>query len=130
LHLSDLKLGDGGAEALAGAAALRPLRVLWLTQNKIGDRGAAHLAASPHLAGLTELDLWKNGLSDVGVRAILASPVLRDLELGENPRITDASARAILEDGREWRKVGLAGTQVPPALQEEVAARCERFTTG
>ncbi len=130
LHLNDLKLGEAGAEALAGAAALRPLRVLWLTQNKIGDRGAAHLAASPHFTELTELDLWKNGLSDAGVRALLASPALRgvrELELGENPKVTDAGARAILEDGRAWQKVGLAGTQVSSALQEQVAARCESF---
>jgi uncharacterized protein (TIGR02996 family) len=133
LHLSDLKLGDAGSEALAGAAALCPLRALWLTQNKIGDRGAAHLAASPHFAGLTELDLWKNGLSDAGVRAVLASPALRgvrQLELGDNPKVTDAGARAILDDGRAWQKVGLAGTQVPSALQEQVAARCERPETG
>jgi hypothetical protein len=66
------------------------------------------------------------------VRAVLASPALRgvrELELGENPRITDAGARAILDDGRAWQKVGLAGTQVSPALQEQIAARCERFAT-
>ena len=103
-----------------------------LFRSKIGDGGAAHLAASPHLAELTELDLWKNGLSDAGVRALLASPALRgvrQLQLGENPQITDASVRAILEDGRAWQKVGLAGTQVSPALQEQVAAHCERPTT-
>jgi uncharacterized protein (TIGR02996 family) len=132
LMLNGLKLGDAGAEALAGAASLRNLRVLWLTQNKIGDRGAALLAASPHFAELTELDLWKNGLTDAGVRAILASPGLqgvRELQLGENPQITDASARAILDDGRAWQKVGLKGTQVSPALQEQVAARCKPSAT-
>lgn len=133
LMLNDLKLGDTGAEALAGAAALRHLQVLWLTQNKIGDRGAALLAASPYFTELTDLDLWKNGLTDAGVLAILASPGLRgvrELQLGENPQITDASARAILDDGRAWQKVGLAGTQVSPALQEQVAARCEPFAAG
>jgi uncharacterized protein (TIGR02996 family) len=130
LILNDRKLEDTGAETLAGAANLCHLRLLWLTQNKIGDRGAGNLAASLHLSGLTNLDLWKNTLTDAGVRAILDSPHLRSLrrlELGDNPRITDAAARAILEDGRPWEHVGLNGPQVSQAMKDEVAARCRQF---
>jgi uncharacterized protein (TIGR02996 family) len=133
LRLNDLKLGDAGAEALAGAASLRHLRVLWLTQNRIGDRGATALATSPHLTELTDLDLWKNNLTDRGVEALLDSPGLRSvrkLQLGDNPKITDASARAIRDDGRAWQKVGLDGTQVSPELRASVAARCERSAAG
>jgi hypothetical protein len=128
LLLNDVKLGDAGVAALAGAAVLRHLRLLWLTQNKIGDRGAALLAASPHFPELIDLDLWRNRLTDAGVRALLATPGLRSvrkLELGDNASITDAGARAILDDARAWQKVGLGGTGVSPALQDQVAARCK-----
>jgi uncharacterized protein (TIGR02996 family) len=129
LRLSDVKLGDAGANALARAPALRNLRVLWLTQNKIGDWGATFLGDSRHFSGLADLNLWKNNLSDVGVRVLLASSGLRNvrkLELGENRRITDAGARVILGDTRAWEKVGLDGTRVSPALRKRVAARCAR----
>jgi hypothetical protein len=129
LLLNNCKLGNEGVETLAGAAALRHLERLWLTQNKINDRGVAALAASPYLSGLADLDLWKNALTDASVQAILASPHLRGLrrlEIGENPRITDAAARAILDDGRAWGKVGLDGTQVSNDLKAQVAALCHR----
>jgi hypothetical protein len=127
LRLNNCKLGDEGTATLAGADNLRDLRVLWVTQNRISDRGTTALASSPILSGLTDLDLWTNRLTDAGVRALLESPhllALRKLELGDNTRITDESARAILQDGRAWVKVGLGGTQVSPAFQAEVAARC------
>jgi uncharacterized protein (TIGR02996 family) len=132
LVLNDVKLGDAGVAALAGAPTLRHLRVLWLTQNKISDQGAALLAASPHFPDLIDLDLWKNRLTDAGVRALLALPGLwsvRKLELGGNASITDDGARAILDDARAWQKVGLGGTGVSPALQDQVAARCKLSAT-
>jgi uncharacterized protein (TIGR02996 family) len=129
LLLNNCRLGDAGVATLARAGALRHLRRLWLTQNTVCDRGAAALASSPHLSGLIDLDLWKNALTDASVRTILASPHLRGLrtlQLGENPRITDAAARAILDDGRGWVKVGLNGTQVSSDLKAQVAALCRR----
>jgi uncharacterized protein (TIGR02996 family) len=125
LLLNNCRLGDEGVETLARADALRHLERLWLTQNKIGDRGVTALASSPHLSGLTDLDLWKNSLTDASVRAILASPHLRGLrtlELGQNSRITDAGARALLDDGRAWIQVGLDGTQVSSERKAQVAA--------
>jgi uncharacterized protein (TIGR02996 family) len=127
LLLNRCKMGDTGVETLARAGALRHLERLWLTQNKVSDRGVAALASSSHLSGLTDLDLWKNALTDASVQTILASPHLRGLrtlELGENPRITDAAARAIVDDGRAWAKVGLNGTQVSSEWKTRVAALC------
>jgi uncharacterized protein (TIGR02996 family) len=127
LWLLNCDLGNDGAEALAGAAALANLRLLWVPEGKIGNRGAAALASSPHLSGLVELSLWKDALTDAGVLAILASKHLagvRKLDLGENPKVTDASARAILADGRDWENVGLYGTQMSPTLAAKIRARC------
>ena len=81
------------------------------------------------MSELTDLYLFNNNVTDAGLRAIITSSGrrgLRSLELGDNLRITDAGARAILDDGRAWRTVGLAGTQVSPALREAVAACCRR----
>jgi uncharacterized protein (TIGR02996 family) len=127
LCLSERKVGDAGAQALA-AVPLGTLQDLWLGQNGISDRGAAALAASRHLQHLTRLDLARNNLTDSAVRALLASPHLenvRELDLSENPWLTDASARAVLDDGRAWQKVELEGTRVSQELLDEMKARCQ-----
>src|SRR5262249_32563930 len=127
LGLSESKVGDAGAQALA-AVPMNALQDLWLGQNGIGDRGAASLAAAPHLQRLTRLDLARNKLTDAAVRALLASPHLenvRELDLSENPRLTDASARAVLDDKRAWQKVELQETRVSQEMLDEVEARCQ-----
>jgi uncharacterized protein (TIGR02996 family) len=121
------KLEDAGAAALAGSRGLSRLSGLHLSANGIKDRGAEALAASPHLGGLYWLSLWSNNVGDAGAAAIAASPhlkSLRRLHLGNNRRVTDAGARALLAAGRVWDSLGLEGTGVSPAIIEEAKARC------
>jgi hypothetical protein len=61
--------------------------------------------------------------------AILESPHLqglRAISFWANPQITDATARAVLADRREWEEVELEDTAVSKRLRSEVAARCAR----
>jgi hypothetical protein len=51
---------------------------------------------------------------------------VKQLELGDNRRITDAAGQAILADGRVWARVGLEGTGVSEELQAEITANCRR----
>jgi len=64
---------------LGAWGAPRNLRVLDLTENRLGDAGAAALADSPHLRGLIHLDLAQNTLEDAGAEALAASPHLGGL---------------------------------------------------
>jgi hypothetical protein len=56
-------IGDAGAVALAGSAALTALCWLDLSDNEIGDEGALALARSPHLTELEWLELGRAELS-------------------------------------------------------------------
>jgi uncharacterized protein (TIGR02996 family) len=129
----DVSGGPGGpevGEAFRSASfRLTRLQSLDLDDRKLGDAGAAALAASGGLSELRSLSAEKNGLSDAGVRAILASAHLRgvlELCLSDNPKVTDAAARAILADGRQWRRVTLESTKVSQALLDEIPARQSR----
>jgi uncharacterized protein (TIGR02996 family) len=102
LLLDDCRCGDDGATTLAASAGLRQLQVLSLTKNKITDKGALAIIRSPHLRSL------------------------RTLDLRENPRITDATAHAILADDRAWEEVGLLETGVSAELLERIAERCRQ----
>jgi hypothetical protein len=63
LHLYGNAIGDAGAVALAGSAALSALRSLDLSENGLGDEGALALARSPHLAALEWLQLGRARVS-------------------------------------------------------------------
>lgn len=98
LNLYDCGLGVAGAEAIAGSRALRALRTLTLTANEIGDGGAAALARSANLQGCEKLYLARAEIGDVGVSELARSPHLRhlrELGLGGNWSISDASAEAL-----------------------------------
>ena len=101
LYVGDRRLGDAGAITLAGCPKLAGLTSLWLDENDVGDEGALAVLQSPHLRGLREIRFWRN------------------------PRITDATARALLADRRKWEKVALDETSVSASLQAEVKARCD-----
>ncbi len=75
----DNRVGDVGAEALAGAAGLSRVAELGLANNGITDAGARALAASPHVAGLTWLDLGDNQIGEAGVQALIDSTTLAGL---------------------------------------------------
>src|SRR5262249_7900967 len=130
LGVSDGPGGPAFAELFRSPAfQLRQLEQLHVGSRRLGDAGAAGLADCPTLAGLTELHLPENDLADTGARAILESPHLRglrEISFWSNRRITDATARAILADRREWVKVQLDDTSVSDSLRAEVAARCGR----
>lgn len=77
LDLSDCRLGDAGALALAASPAVAGLRRLNLGHNKITAAGAQALAASEHFRSLTELELRDNKVGDAGVEALAGSPNLQ-----------------------------------------------------
>ena len=88
------------------------------------------LAECPALAGLSALYLHRNDLTDAGAKAVLDSPLLRRvraLSFWDNPRVTDATARAVLADRRAWEKVELGDTAVSEKLRAKVEARCAKY---
>jgi uncharacterized protein (TIGR02996 family) len=93
LDLSEHAIGDEGAAALAGSAALSRLEVLKLDRNGIGPAGARALAASKHLSGLRALDLGQNRIGGEGLSALAASPHLAGL------RALDIHANEISDSG-------------------------------
>jgi uncharacterized protein (TIGR02996 family) len=131
--LTSLDVGGGpGGPAFAELFRSPGFRLTRLTTlnvggRKLGDAGAAVLAGCPAMAGLTELHLHSNGLTDRGATTILDSPHLRNLRrlsFYDNPKVTDATARRLLADGRPWEAITLTDTGVGPALIAEVGRRC------
>jgi hypothetical protein len=71
-HPAHPLIGDAGAVALAGSAALTALRSLDLSGNGLGDEGALALARSPHLAALEWLQLGRAEVSQETREALRA----------------------------------------------------------
>jgi serine/threonine protein kinase len=97
LDLTNKRIGDAGALALAGCPRLANLSVLILSGNDIGDEGVQALAASPHVMNLTRLILWDNRVGDEGVRALAESRFLdhlTTLDVGSN-RVGDEGIKAV-----------------------------------
>jgi internalin A len=88
LDLSDNRIGDEGARALA---ALTSLTSLTLHNTRIGDDGARALAA---LTNLASLNLSYNRIGEEGARALAALTNLTTLNLQQN-QIGDEGARAL-----------------------------------
>ena len=64
------RVGDAGAQALAGAAALGSLKTLDLSANGIGDAGAKALASSEHLGSIRSLEMFGNDFGASGASAL------------------------------------------------------------
>jgi len=80
LGLKDGKIGNAGAQAVAGSSHLTRLTSLDLEDNMIGAAGAQAIAGSPHLARLTSLNLGYNGeIGDAGAQAIAGSTNMQHL---------------------------------------------------
>ena len=108
-QITDQKVSDAEAMCLAKALRLMEpenMKSIYLTNNKIGDEGAAALAAAvvsvPHLE---KLFLAGNHIGDAGLAAIAdrcASTALSQLVLSENASLGDegaiALARAVTSD--------------------------------
>ena len=97
LDLTNRRIGDAGAVALAGCPRLANLSTLILSGCDVGDEGLEALTASPHLANLTRLDLWDNRIGDRGIVALAGCPYLENLQfldLGRN-RIGDEGIKAL-----------------------------------
>jgi serine/threonine protein kinase len=97
LDLTNRRIGDAGAIALAGCPRLANLSSLILSSCDIGDEGIKALAASPHVMNLTRLDLWDNRIGDEGLRALAECRYLDNLQfldLGRN-RIGDEGIKAL-----------------------------------
>jgi serine/threonine protein kinase len=97
LDLTNRRIGDAGAIALAGCVRLANLSTLILSGCDIGDEGLVALAGSPHIMNLTRLDLWDNRISDRGLEALAGCRYLENLQfldLGRN-RIGDEGVKAL-----------------------------------
>jgi hypothetical protein len=97
LDLTNRRIGDAGAIALAGCVRLANLSTLILSGCDIGDEGIKALAASPHIMNLTRLDLWDNRIGDEGLRVLAECRYLENLQfldLGRN-RIGDEGIKAL-----------------------------------
>jgi serine/threonine protein kinase len=97
LDLTNRRIGDAGAVALAGCVYLANLSSLILSGCDIGDEGITALAASPHIMNLTRLDLWDNRVGDAGLEALAQCRYLENLQfldLGRN-RVGDAGIKAL-----------------------------------
>jgi uncharacterized protein (TIGR02996 family) len=121
LLLSEGKVSDEGASALAGASHLTRLERLDLNRCKVSDAGAVALAGSPYLRSLESLDLSNNVIGVAGAAAFARSkklPRLRSLNLDSNP----APAPLIEAVQARFRDGGPAFEYVPPAPAAPVAA--------
>src|SRR5262249_4700469 len=97
LDLTNRRIGDDGAKALAASLRLANLSVLLLSGCDIGDAGIRALAESPHVMNLTRLDLWDNRIGDEGIKALAGSRYLENLnrlDLGRN-RVGDEGIKAL-----------------------------------
>ncbi len=97
LDLTNKRIGDEGARALAGCLRLANLSVLILSGNNLGDEGVRALAESPHIMNLSRLILWDNRVGDEGAKALAASRFLSNLttlDLGSN-RLGDEGVKAL-----------------------------------
>jgi uncharacterized protein (TIGR02996 family) len=79
VDLTNLRLGNAGAWALAACPLLLNARQLRLSYAGIRADGMQRLAGSRHLLSLQELDVSWNLITDAGVAALAASPYLRQL---------------------------------------------------
>jgi len=85
------RIGDAGAEALAGALQVNgTLKTLGLNENEIGDAGAQELARALRTnTSLTRLDLWRNDIHDLGAdafsEALKENRVMELVALNLNP---------------------------------------------
>jgi uncharacterized protein (TIGR02996 family) len=97
LDLLGQRMGDRGAEILAGWPALARFRELSVAGNRLGDAGAVALAQSPWLGPLTGLYLSYNELGPDAIAALARCPRLeglRQLTLARNP-LGPAGAHAL-----------------------------------
>jgi hypothetical protein len=86
LDLSGNRLGDEGAQILAGSRRAEGLTHLYLDNTGLTDGGALALAESPHLGALEYLSLDGNDLTGAGVsraREIGSLPAATEIFFGE-----------------------------------------------
>lgn len=116
IDLGDCDVGPAGARALADAAGrLDRLSRLSLNYARLGDHGAEALAGTdwPRLTGLS---LFAAGVGPAGAQALASSPGLgrlASLDLGHNPlRQEGARAAAACAALAGLRHLSLAGCQI------------------
>jgi uncharacterized protein (TIGR02996 family) len=81
LRLADVRCRDGdGVAALAGAAWLRNVELLDLSENSLPAKAAVALASSPNVCGLRVLHLDGTKIGNAGAVALAESPQLGRLE--------------------------------------------------
>jgi len=80
LRISEVALGDQGAEAVARFGALETVH---LAACQIGEAGARALLASPAMQNITVIEAANNELG-AGVRSLERAPRLRALDLSNN----------------------------------------------
>ena len=87
LDLTNKRIGDAGAVALAESPRLAGVTMLVLSGCDLSDAGVEALVSSPHLTSLTRLTLWDNHITDRGLSALASCPrlqTLTTLDLGRN----------------------------------------------
>jgi hypothetical protein len=131
-------LGDAGAAHLARPGVMDGLEQLALPNTQLSDEGLGHLVQG--LPNVHTLHLRENKLTDAGVIALAASPAaarLRVLDLSDNPALTIASLRALLDPQRLPSLLSLSlyrtaahGDPAARALAAEVVAQRPWVTVG
>jgi hypothetical protein len=76
LNLRGNRIGDAGAEALAGAEWISRLTLLDVQTNEIGPRGLQALLAGPRAVPVGCIHLGSNPIGDEGAAVVAAAPTL------------------------------------------------------
>ncbi|XP_036829293.1 MHC class II transactivator [Oncorhynchus mykiss] len=135
LDLENSKLGDSGAEGLAGAVlSLSSLQIINLSQNCIGDQGIESLApALSTLPSLHCLSLYSNVISDGGAESLAAvlpqMTSLSDLDIKYNS-FTALGAQSLASSLRDcpWIKsLGMWNVCIPYGVLERLQQQDPRI---
>ncbi|XP_036828017.1 MHC class II transactivator-like [Oncorhynchus mykiss] len=135
LDLENSKLGDSGAEGLAGAVlSLSSLQIINLSQNCIGDQGIESLApALSTLPSLHCLSLYSNVISDGGAESLAAvlpqMTSLSDLDVKYNS-FTALGAQSLASSLRDcpWIKsLGMWNVCIPYGVLERLQQQDPRI---
>ncbi|XP_064871147.1 MHC class II transactivator-like, partial [Oncorhynchus nerka] len=135
LDLENSKLGDSGAEGLAGAVlSLSSLQIINLSQNCIGDQGIGSLApALSTLPSLHCLSLYSNVISDGGAESLAAvlpqMTSLSDLDVKYNS-FTALGAQSLTSSLRDcpWIKsLGMWNVCIPYGVLERLQQQDPRI---
>lgn len=98
IDLHGQRIGDDGAEVLAGAASLANLKNLEIGQNELGLRGLTAILASPYLGGVEELDLSDNRPGGAWIVALASAGPRRLRRLTIQDNDLDWRAAVLLAD--------------------------------